>query len=205
MAPHDPELDRLTELLGQCLGRIDEQAFRLQNGEGLLESDAIEQLEDGTTELQELVDALLIVPTASEETDLNGVVDQAVANCLQEIAMPIVLRKSLGTDLPNVPYTSSFVSVAVQRALLLAVRSLQPGGELVVTTRLHDGSALVEIAAHGCAGGGEGPSLVERTATLREFVTAQGGDCHTDRDQHDDVFVVLELPQAPAADRSESS
>jgi hypothetical protein len=27
----DRELDRLTTLLGQCLGRIDEQAYRLQH------------------------------------------------------------------------------------------------------------------------------------------------------------------------------
>ena len=112
-----------------------------------------------------------------------------------------MLRQNLCLDLPAVPFPPPVVSVALQRATMLAVSNMQPGGDLVLTTRRHDGAVLVEIEAHGCE---RDERLPDRTETLRDFVQGFGGDCHTDVDQHHSVFVVLELPLQLATDHSET-
>ena len=59
----DRELDRLTTLLGQCLGRIDEQAYRLQrvddDAEDCADDGVADVLENEAARLQELVGSLL--------------------------------------------------------------------------------------------------------------------------------------------------
>ena len=56
MPPPEPDLDRLTNLLSLCLGRIEEQAFRLQDDTGQHEAElAGSVFDDETGMLQDLV------------------------------------------------------------------------------------------------------------------------------------------------------
>lgn len=199
MTARSSELEHLTRMLGQCLGRIDEQAYRLQSGE---ESsyDIADQLEDETAQLQELVSSLIALHTGAEETDVNHALAHVASSCVTELEIPIVLRQNLAQDLPAVPFPPAMVSVALQRATMLAIGGLQPGGDLVLTTRRHEGTVLVEIEAHGCE---EDERLGDRTQTLREFVHDFGGNCHA-HCERSDVFVVLELPLQLATDPSDS-
>jgi hypothetical protein len=58
--PPDPDLDELTALVGRCLGRIDEQAFRLQQLGDMDERVFLvtDLLENEATELQDLLTSL---------------------------------------------------------------------------------------------------------------------------------------------------
>lgn len=198
MASRDSDLDRLSSLLGQCLGRIDEEAFRLQQDD--LDFDQAERLEDQTAELQGLIDSLLVVDMGSEEANLNDVVSRVAASCLQELNIPIVLRQSLTTDSTLVAAEASLVTVAVQRAMVLLVEPLGPGDELALTTRLESGSVVFEIESHGSQ---PDCSLDERGETLREFLQGFGGNCQL-RSEQLNHYLVIELPQVMATDRSES-
>ena len=92
----DRELDRLTTLLGQCLGRIDEQAYRLQQvddeAEDCTDDGVADVLENEAARLQELVGSLLERADAPEQSDLDEVVHASVRGCMQELGSPIVVR-----------------------------------------------------------------------------------------------------------------
>ena len=74
MASRDQDLDKLSALLGQCLGRIDEEAYRLQQDGDDVDFDTADRLEEHTSELQGLIDSLMVVDMGSDETDVNSVV-----------------------------------------------------------------------------------------------------------------------------------
>jgi hypothetical protein len=80
-------LDRITTLLGQCLGRIDEQAFRLQHARPgrRRTSTAPDVLEHEAAALQELVGSLLDSASTPRTGDLNRIVEPAVSACLAEL------------------------------------------------------------------------------------------------------------------------
>ena len=200
MASNDPDIDKLTSLLGRCLGRIDEEAFKLQEKGEDVDFDAADRLEDETGTLVELVESMLVVEMDSDETDLNQVVTKVTESCLQEMAVPVVLRQTLTSESSLVVAPAALVNVAVQRAMVLAVAPLGPGDELRLTTRVDSGSVLFEVESLGSHDDGNGS---DRAETLREFVEELGGTCQTRRDGLD-LFLVLELPQVMATDRSES-
>ena len=199
MAYRDQDLDKLSALLGKCLGRIDEEAYRLQQEGEDVDFDIAERLEEHASELQNLVDSLLVVDMGSDETDVNAVVQKVAESCLQEISVPILLRQSLTSEPTIVPVQAGLVTVAVQRAMILAVEPLGPGDELCLTTRIEGGSVLFEIESHSQESG----SLTkERSETLREFLDDFGGSFHM-RSEPQDHYMVIELPQVTATDRSE--
>ncbi|MCK5940719.1 MAG: hypothetical protein KAI24_02020 [Planctomycetes bacterium] len=200
MAHDDSELDRLSDLLRQCLGRIDEEAFRLQENEGeTFDFGELDRLDDVTVDLQQLVDSMLVIESDSDEADVNAIVDRVTQDCLQDLAMPIVTRLSLCPEATAVAVPPSMLTVAVQRAIALVVDGLGPGDELALGTRIERDTVLLEIEGHGAC---TDETFDHRAATLQEFVDGFGGSC-TARASREDLFLVLELPQVMATDRSD--
>ena len=200
MASNDSDLNKLTVLMGQCLGRIDEEAFLLQEHGTDVDFATADRLDSETETLYGLVDSMLSIETNSNETNVNQIVTRVTQSTLQELSVPVVLRQALTTESSQVQAPTALVNVAVQRAMALAVKPLGPGDELRLTTRIDCDSVLIEIESRGssivsCAS--------DRVETLREFVEDFDGTCQM-RQEGSDLFLVLELPQVMATDRSES-
>jgi len=194
----EPNLDHLTSLLGQCLGRIDERAYRLQQlGDDDPDLDVQELLEQEAATLQDLVGSLLDDGDTTEQSDLNRIVGQSVAACLRELDAAILVRERLAPNLPAVGCGPSQLAYAAQRALVIAAGRLDAGGELIVTTRREEDSVLLELESRG---GRRDRHLQERALTLCEFVAGFRGNCHIDLDDRDNLLVVIELPQVPVLD-----
>lgn len=198
MPPPEPDLDQLTTLLGRCLGRIEEQAFRLQRDDDADDDPAIgDALDDETSMLQELMESLL-ESTTSDHADLNATIERAVQSCLGEVDVPLVVRQRLAQGLPKVACTPGQLAFAVQRALVLGLGRLEPGDEVVLTTRRDDGAVLFELESFGRQ---DDRHLRDRTETLAEFVSGFLGNCRVQaRDEHT-LLLVLELPVAFVPDR----
>lgn len=192
----EPDLDRLTTLLGQCLGRIDERAFQLQLGDE--EGDAVSEhvLEHEAAKLQEIVGSL-VAATEIEQCDLNRIVEHAVTTCLVELGRSIVVRQRLAPGLPKVACSPGQLAYAVQRALVIATGHLEAGGELLLATRRDDGVAVLEIESRG---GQRDRHLRARAETLCEFVASFRGICRIDHDERNNLLLVIELPGALAID-----
>lgn len=194
----EPNLDHLSTLLGQCLGRIDERAYQLQQlGDDDHELDANEVLEHEAATLQELVGSLIERYDSPELCDVNRIVEQSVSACLRELDTAILVRERLAPNLPPIHCTPSQLAYAAQRALVIAAGRLETGGELVVTTRQEGDAALLEFESRG---GVRDRHLQERSLTLCEFVASFHGNCHIDLDDRDNLLIVIELPQVPALD-----
>lgn len=200
MAHDDPELEKLTLMLQQCLGRIDEEAYRLQeNGGETVDFGEVERLEDATTDLQQLIDSLLVADSGDEEADVNQVVEHVANASLQRLEVPVVQRLNLCPAATRVAAPSSLVTVAIQRAMDLAVAPLGPGDELNLTTRVEHDAVVFEVESLGSH---PIDAATERSETLREFVESFGGGC-TVRTEREELFLVLELPQVMATDPSD--
>ena len=104
MASNDSDLDKLTLLMGQCLGRIDEEAFRLQEKGEDVDFDTANRLNDETGMLHELVESMLDVEMNSSETNVNQIVARVAESYLQELAVPIVLRQTLTAESPIIVF-----------------------------------------------------------------------------------------------------
>jgi hypothetical protein len=197
MASHEPELDHLTHLLGQCLGRIEEQAFRVQDDSWQDTNPGTDAaIEDETALLQELVGSLLVC-AVDEYADLNATVQRALQARLGDLGVPVVVRQRLARHLPKVACAPADVAFAVQRALALSLGQLEPGSELTVTTRREDGHLLFELERRG------GPldrHLVERCETLAEFAAGLHGQCRVHADADGSLLLALELPATLALD-----
>lgn len=192
MHASERNLDRISALLGQCLGRIDAHAYRAQE---LDEPESAfltaEEIDHETAELQELVGSLLDNVVAADDADLNHIVDQAVRSCIAAIEMPIVVRQRLCPDLPRVACSPGPLTFAVQRALGIGIGHLEPGGELTLVTRRECDAIVFEMESRGDVGDG---NLRERTATLCEFVTGLHGSCRAEADEQGTLLLALELP-----------
>jgi hypothetical protein len=189
----EPNLDHLTTLLGQCLGRIDERAFQIQQlGDDDQDDDLADVLENEAATLQELVGSLVDRCQTPEHCDLNRIVATAADACVQELGARIVVRQRLATDLPQIACTPSQLAYAVQRAMVIAAGRLDVGGELLVTTRRDDDGIVLELESRG---GKRDRHLRQRAETLCEFVAGIKGNCRIDLDDRENLFVVLELPQ----------
>lgn len=193
-----PNLDHLTTLLGQCLGRIDERAFRLQElGDDEVVEGSDDVLEQEAATLQELVGSLVERCEFPVQCELNPVVEQSAVACIEELGAAVVLRLRLANDLPPIGCNPGQLAFAIQRALVIAAGRLDVGGELIVTTRRDDDGVVLELESHGAA---RDRHLQERSVTLCEFVAALHGHCRVDAHGRDTLFVVIELPQAMALD-----
>ena len=207
MTSRDPELDRITELLGQCLGRIDEHAYRLQDHADLAEgvdptepsTEApfdLDALEREAEVLQELVQSALRQAGGDDRADLNRVVESTLQAALAELDIPVVVRQNLATDLPRIGCNGRELAVAAQRALVLAVSGLSAGDEIAVVTRPDNTHTLLEIEFPA---NGE-PHLGDRATTLQEFVAELGGHCHIRSDARSQCLIAIELPTAVPTD-----
>lgn len=210
MPSHDPELDRITELLGQCLGRIDEYAYRLQDRgdladdvdptapstEAAIDLDACDALEREAELLQDLVQSAVQHAGADDRSDLSRVVDSTLQAAIAELDIPVVVRQNLAPDLPQTGCSGRDLAHAAQRALMLAVSGLVAGDEIAVETRSDNTHTVLEIAFPLR---GE-PHLSDRATTLQEFVAELGGNCRIQSDGHTQCLIAVELPTAVPTD-----
>lgn len=192
MTSHEPDLDHLTSLLGRCLGRIDEQAYRIQqDGDETTDFGAADVLEEEAATLQELIGTMLVAAGEEREANVNSTLERAVQAFLNEIDVPILVRQRLAADLPRIACAPGELAFAVQRALVLTADTLAPGAELIVATRAEDEAVVIEIETRGA----EAPDgITTRAETLREFATHLGGACHVQAGERDGLLVALELP-----------
>lgn len=195
MAHRETDLDRITTLLGQCLGRIDEQAFRLQKGADD-DYDTADVLEQEAAQLQELVGSLLSAEGNTTVAHLNRIVERAVHDCVGELQHPVVIRERLQPDLPPIACQPGQLAYAVQRAVMIGLSHTAAGDELVVTTRREGDQAVFELESHGHQ---RDRHLPERAASLMEFVAAFGGTCRI-ADDRGALLLALELPSELAID-----
>jgi hypothetical protein len=194
----EPNLDHLTTLLGQCLGRIDEQAYRLQQlGDDDEDCEASDVLENEAATLQELVGSLIEQAQTPDQSDLNRILQGSVASYLGELDIPIVVRLRLAPEPTPVGCGPGQLAFAIQRALVIACGRLEVGGELTVTTRKDGDQLVLELEAHGAA---RDRNLQERAQTLCDFVDSFRGHCRIDVDDRGNLLVALVLPEAVAID-----
>lgn len=198
MGSDDIEIGELTSLLGQCLGRIDEQAYRLQTAGCDGEHDQIgDVLEAEAARLQELVGSLLVAhgPDVGNRSRLDRAVQNAVQATLDSIGFPVVVRQRLAPGLPQVACGQGQLAYALQRSLLLAANHAGSGGEVTVETRAEEGTVVFELQA--CGSGREPDHFAERAATLQDFVDECGGRCLAAVDDQGQLLLSIELPAAP--------
>lgn len=191
----------MTNLLGQCLGRIEAQVFRLQH-----DPDACDEhlfaaaVDEEATVLCDLVGSLSD-PAVTQRADLDATVRRAVQACLGELGVPIVVRERLAPALPPIACAPAQLAFAVQRALVLATGRLAAGDELEITTRRDGDGVVLELESRGRRRGRERDRhLRERAETLCEFVDGLRGLCRIECDDRDQLLVVIDLPAAMAVD-----
>ncbi|MCA8965017.1 MAG: hypothetical protein H6838_03065 [Planctomycetes bacterium] len=198
MTQRETDLERITSLLGQCLGRIDEQAYRLQQlGDDDEDFAAAETFEEAAATLQELIGSLLHAGERVDDAAADPIVRRALDEIIGELGVPVVVRQRLATELPKVACTPGQLAFAVQRALMLAVAQIDAGGEVTVETRRDGDNVLLEIEST-CPAGVQ--HLSERALTLRAFVAEFGGACQVDTDGRGRILIALELPVALVSD-----
>jgi len=200
MAHRETDLEQITTLLGRCLGRIDEQAFRMQREE-LDDDDVADVLEQEAAQLQELVGTLIEANERLEHADLNRVIEHAVRGCVAEAGIPVITRLRLATGLPPIACSPGPLAYATQRAVMIGLQHLPPGGEVIATTRREGDSAVFELE---CEGGQQRADrhLLERTTSLTEFVAGFQGNCRVATDDRGSLLFAFELPLALAIDDS---
>jgi hypothetical protein len=190
---HDSELDRLTAMLGQCLGRIDESAYRVQQvGDGA-DGAALESLlEEEMATLNELVTGVVDAIEPSEQCEVRPILAREVDACLAKVGMPIVVRMQLAPKLGPVRCAGNQLASAMQRALALATGRMRAGDELAIHARDEGETVVVEFE---CNGGKRDRNVHQRAITLCEFVAGFGGHCKVDVDEQKRLLIALELPK----------
>jgi|GEM_PF-2887792 len=200
MAHDKSKLERLSSALVQCLSRIDEEAFRLQDLVGdHFDFEEVERIEIATDELQGLFDSLLVVETSDEKAFVNEILTKAAADCLLDLGVPVVQSQNLCEQAAVVVGSPTLVTSALRSAVLMAAEPLMPGGHLGLTTRAAQGNVIVEIEG---LGGQTGESVADQSEGLRELVVELGGTC-TVYSERGDRYLVLELPQVMVTDSSD--
>jgi len=192
------DLEHITTLLGQCLGRIDEQAYRLQRSDEEGEDyEACDALEREAALLQELVSSAVQQANRDEDADLNRIVDHSVRNCAAAFEFPVVVRMNLGTNLPRIACSPAQLAFAVQRALVLVLGSIDNGGEISIATRREREHVWLELESGDVI---DDSHVCERGTTLVEFVEGFSGDCRVDSDGRGTCLVAMQLPAALITD-----
>lgn len=190
---HDSELDRLTAMLGQCLGRIDEGAYRVQQAGDSDDVGALESLlEQETATLNELVTGIVDAVEPSEQCEVRPILAREVDACLAKVGTPIVVRMQLAPKLGPVRCAGNQLASATQRALALATGRMRAGDELAIHARDEGETVVVEFE---CNGGKRDRNVQQRATTLCEFVAGFGGHCKVDVDGQKRLLIALELPK----------
>ncbi len=191
---HDSELDRLTAMLGHCLGRIDEGAFRVQQiGDGD-DVEAIESLlEQEMATLNELVTDVVDAVETTEQCEVRPILGREVDACIAKVGVPIVVRMQLAAKIGPVRCAGTQLASALQRALALATGRMRAGDELAIHARDEGGTVVVEFE---CNGGKRDRNVQQRATTLCEFVAGLGGNCKVDADENKRLLIALELPKS---------
>ena len=87
MTQRETDLERITSLLGQCLGRIDEQAYRLQQlGDDDEDFAAAETFEEAAATLQELIGSLLHAGERVDDAAADPIVRRALDDVVADVA-----------------------------------------------------------------------------------------------------------------------
>jgi hypothetical protein len=201
MAHRETDLEQITTLLGRCLGRIDEQAFRIQREESDDDEDVADVLEQEAAQLQELVGTLIEANDQLEHADLNRVVEHAVRGCVAEAGVPVVTRLRLCPGLPPVACRPGQLAYATQRAVMLGLQHLPPGGEVIATTRRDGDLAIFELECEGSSPTSH-RNLDERATSLTEFVASFDGNCRVATDDRGNLLFAFELPLTLAVEGS---
>ncbi|MFM1870786.1 MAG: hypothetical protein RL398_208 [Planctomycetota bacterium] len=198
MTNRETDVDRITALLGQCLGRIDEQAYRVQQlGDGGEDILAEQTFEDAAATLQELIGSLMMASTRPEPDSLvEPILRRSIQQVVGELGVPISAHEDIATNLPKAACTPGQLAFSVQRALMLAVSGIEPGGKLSVGARREADRVVIEVESN-CPGGVA--HLGDRATTLCEFVADYDGTCRVDSDGHGHILIALEVPAALAA------
>ena len=191
------DIDRITTLLSQCLGRIDEQVLRIQQQREEATDFLGDVLESEAATLQELMDSLIQTVLAEDRADLNRTVAQVVESCLAETDIPVVVRQQLAPGLPPVDIAPSQLAVALRRALSLAIGQMPPGSELLLQTRCEEQELVLEIE---CSAAKRDRHLNARAATLCEFVANLAGLCRVGVHDNGSLLLSLQLPRALASE-----
>jgi hypothetical protein len=201
----EPNLDQLTTALGQCLGRIDAEAFELQRqaeaGAEECQVRAADAFEREGESLEELVGSLLLATAPPEHCNLNQVLGSTLGQSLRSMPGPVLVRQRIDPNLPLIGCGQRQLASTVQRALLLGIGHLEVGDELRVATRVDGDCVLLEIEA---CGGHPDPHLGSRSQTLCEFAATLRGHCRVAQDEHHHLLIVVELPMATVTDSSGS-
>ena len=143
-----------------------------------------------------LISSVVMHAGRSEDADLNRIVEQGLRSCTAELGVPVVIRQNLAGGLPRIACAPGQLAFAVQRALMLALGSIEVGGEIGVTTRMDREAVLLEIESPALD---DDSHLGERAATLTEFVISLRGSCRVDT--HDrSCLIAMELPASLVAD-----
>ena len=191
------DIDRITTLLSQCLGRIDEQVLRIQQQREEATDFLGDVLESEAATLQELMDSLIQTVLAEDRADLNRTVAQAIEACLAETDIPVVVKQQLADGLPPVACAPKELAVAVRRAVSLVIGQMPPGGELTLQTRSEEQELVLEIE---CRNARRDRHLDARSATLCEFVANLAGLCRVGVHDSGSLLLSLQLPQALASE-----
>lgn len=191
------DIDRITTLLSQCLGRIDEQVLRIQQQREEATDFLGDVLESEAATLQELMDSLIQTVLAEDRADLNRTVAQTIEICLAETDIPVVVKQQLANGLPPVACAPKQLAVALRRALSLVMGQMQPGGELTLQTRCEEHELVLEIE---CRNARRDRHLNARAATLCEFVANLAGLCRVGVHDNGSLLLSLQLPQALASE-----
>ena len=200
MAHDNSKLDRLSSALVQCLSRIDEEAFRLQDLVGdHFDFEEVERIEIATDELQGLFDSLLVIETITDQAVVNETLTAAATDCLQDLGVPVVQSQNFCEQAAVITAPPALVAAALRRAVSMAAAPLMPGGHLSLTTRVAQDTVIVEIES---LGGQTEHTLTDQSESLQELVVELGGTCAVYRERGDRYFV-LELPQVMATDSSD--
>ncbi|MFK7739495.1 MAG: hypothetical protein AB8H80_04160 [Planctomycetota bacterium] len=223
MTPQDPQLDQLIQQIGQCLGRIDEHANRVVDGDDDLGTDfrdleLVELLGEETGIINDLIDSLVVIDlegggaAESHETVVDELLADVVHAFLAELQVPLVIRQNLTAGTARVSMAPEVLAGALQRALIVALSPLSAGDELAITTRTDRGRepfVLIEFEAIGAppteANSEECRTEQDRATTLDDFVSEFGGSCQVRSDQTGRLLLVLELPCISTADQRESA
>jgi len=190
----DSELDRLTAMLEQCLGRIDEGAFRVQQLSDGDDVSAIESLlEQETATLNDLADVVVGAVETTDRCEVRPILDREVDSCVAKIGVPIVVRMQFAAGLGPVRCAGTQLASSLRRSLALATGRMRAGDELAIHARDEGGAVVVEFE---CKGARRDRNLQQRATTLCEFVASLGGNCKVAVDEAGSLLVALELPKS---------
>ena len=124
------------EAAGDFLSRIDNEVDRLT--QLVAELTELSRIETGKAELKK------------EPIDLNELMDEVIARLSpQADRQRISISREFASDLPSVPADKNRVQQVAANLVHNAIKFTPAGGEIVITTRVIEGSVVIDIADTG--------------------------------------------------------